>query len=246
MTRLSAILRSRIFAITTTVFVAFLAFILALLHWGGYLLVRNDTLPPHADGAVVLQGSMISEDARILGAIVLLQQGTVDTVLLSIPQTGYWGQSPPQMARTYLERTYGAQIAERFEFCLTSPTVNSTEDEAAALMPCIEGHHWRSIIVVTSNFHSRRAGMIWQRVWRHARSPVRLWIDAAPDPQFQPNGWWRRRLYAKIWFLESTKLLWNLTSFLRNKHPSDVQDLAHSKTLSHRNFRHHQDVYKTL
>ena len=221
------ILRSRAFVIAGAAFVVCVLIIVALLGWGGYLLVRNDRLPPHADGAIVLQGSMISEDARTAGAIVLLQRGTVDRVLLSIPKTGYWGQSMPDLIRAYLEKTYGVQVSTHFEFCLTGPEVDSTEQEAQAIAPCIEAHHWRSVIVVTSNFHSRRAGMIWQRLWRHAATPIRIWIDGVPDPLFQPRGWWRTRLYAKTWFFESTKLLWALASVMRNKRPAYVQDSAH-------------------
>jgi hypothetical protein len=29
-----------------------------------------------------------------------------------------------------------------------------------------------------------------------------------PDPEFQARGWWRTRLYAKTWFMESLKLIW--------------------------------------
>jgi uncharacterized SAM-binding protein YcdF (DUF218 family) len=187
-------------------FLALVFIVLATLHWGGHLLVRSDTLPSHADGAIVLQGSLVSEDARIAGAVRLLRQNVVDKILLSIPETGYWGQSLPGLARAYLEKRYGNEIADRFEFCETGPSVDSTEQEARAIMPCIQKRQWRSIVVVTSNFHSRRAGMIWRRTWKQAKSHIEIRVDAVADPSFSPNGWWRHRLYAKTWFFESIKL----------------------------------------
>jgi uncharacterized SAM-binding protein YcdF (DUF218 family) len=128
---------------------------------------------------------------------------------LSIPETGYWGQSLPSLARAYLQKQYGKEIADRFEFCETGPSVDSTEQEAQAIMPCIRKRQWQSIVVVTSNFHSRRAGMIWRRTWKQAKSRIEIRVDGVADPSFSPNGWWRHRLYAKTWFLESIKLAWN-------------------------------------
>lgn len=184
--------------------------VLATLRWGGYLLITSDTLPSHADGAVILQASLPSENARIAGAVNLLQQGVVSEVLLSIQREGYWGLSFPDLARAHLEKEYGKEIAGRFGFCVTGPEVNSTEEEALAIMPCIEAHRWHSLIVVTSNFHSRRANMIWQRTWKRVHPSVSIRVDGVPDPAFQPNGWWRHRAYAKAWFFESIKLLWSL------------------------------------
>jgi uncharacterized SAM-binding protein YcdF (DUF218 family) len=188
------------------VFLVLVFITLATLHWGGYVLVTTDTLPSHADGAIVLQGSMVSEDARMAGAVRLLQQNVVDKILLSLPETSYWGQSLPNLARAYLQKRYGNEVADRFEFCETGPGVDSTEQEARAIMPCIQERRWQSIVVVTSNFHSRRAGMIWRRTWRQTKSHIQIRVDGVADPSFSPDGWWRRRLYAKTWFFESIKL----------------------------------------
>ncbi|HEV2304704.1 MAG TPA: YdcF family protein [Candidatus Acidoferrales bacterium] len=195
--------------LTAAVLLMFVLGILATLHWGGYLLISNDVLPSHADGAIILQASVISEEARIAGAVRLLQRGVVDHIILSIPKTGYWDLSFPSLARTYLEKHYGHDIASQFQFCETV-NVDSTEQEAMAMMPCVQQRHWRSLIVVTSNFHSRRAGLIWRRTWKHVQPPVQMWVDGVDDPSFQPASWWRHRRYAKTWFFESSKLLWAL------------------------------------
>lgn len=187
--------------------IALLAILLPLLRWGGYLLVASNSLPAHAQGAVVLQGSILGEMARVAGAALLLREGTVDQVLLSVPQESYWGQSVPDAARGYLDKHYGSEIADRFVFCETGPDVDSTQQEAEALIACIRQRGWRSIVVVTSNYHTRRAGWIWRKALRSVQPPVSLGIDGVPDPEFQPQGWWRNRLYAKTWFYEFTKLL---------------------------------------
>lgn len=187
--------------------VAVLAGLLPLLRWGGYLLVAGNSVPVHAQGAVVLQGSVVGEIARVAGAVRLVRQGTVSQVLLSVPREGYWGQSVPDAARGYLERNYGSEIADRFVFCETGPDVDSTQQEAEALIRCIHQRGWTSIVVVTSNYHTRRADWIWRNLLRGTQPPVSLGMDGVPDPEFQPQDWWRNRLYAKTWFYEFIKLV---------------------------------------
>jgi uncharacterized SAM-binding protein YcdF (DUF218 family) len=187
--------------------IAVLAVLLPLLRWGGYLLVASNSLPERAEAAVVLQGSVLGEIARVAGAVRLWRQGTVSQVLLSVPEESYWGQSVPDAARSYLEKTYGSDVASHFVFCETGPDVNSTQGEAEALIACIHQRGWQSVVVVTSNYHTRRAGWIWRKAARDAQPPVTVGIDGVPDPEFQPQEWWRSRLYAKTWFYEFTKLV---------------------------------------
>jgi uncharacterized SAM-binding protein YcdF (DUF218 family) len=116
----------------------------------------------------------------------------------------------PPIAHAYLERNYGADLAGKVDFCIVGPGVDSTEQEAVALDKCIREHAWKSIIVVTSNYHSRRAGIIWRKTIEKLDPSVRLWINEVSDPEFQQRGWWHVRLYAKTWFFEFTKLIWTI------------------------------------
>ena len=135
-----------------------------------------------------------------------MQQGIADRVLLSLPKESYWGQSIPPVARGYLERTYGNDLAARVDFCETGEDVNSTVQEAQVLLPCIQQHHWHSVVIVTSNYHTRRARMIWRRMIGKQYPGIRVWIDGVEDPDFQ-QPWWRSRRSAKIWLMESSKLV---------------------------------------
>jgi len=143
---------------------------------------------------------------RIAGAMDLSRQGIADRVLLSVPKESYWGQSLPPVARAYLERNYGGELAARVDFCETDADVNSTEQEAQALSACIREHHWQSIAIVTSNYHTRRAKMLWRRIARHDPN-LHLWFRGVTDPEFQ-QPWWRHRQSAKIWVMECSKLAW--------------------------------------
>jgi uncharacterized SAM-binding protein YcdF (DUF218 family) len=180
---------------------------LGLLRWGGYLPVASDPLPPRADAAVVLQGSVLGEIARVAGAAQLLRDGVDGQALLSVPKLSYWGESVPDAARAYIERRYGSAISNQVVFCETGPEVDSTQQEAEALRACIHEHGWREIVVVTSDYHTRRAGRIWRSVLKGMQPPVKMSVYGVDDPEFQARGWWHKRLWAKTWFYEVTKLI---------------------------------------
>lgn len=179
-----------------------------VLLWGGDLLISSDPEPQHVEAAIVLQGSIAAEKVRIAGAINLLQRGIADRALLSVPRESYWGQSIPAAARSYLERTYGRDLAGRVDFCETGEDVDSTAQEAQALLPCIEEHHWSSVVIVTSEYHTRRARMLWKRM-NHSNPKIHIWVEGVADPEFQ-QPWWRRRQSTKIWFMETSKLVWSV------------------------------------
>lgn len=65
-----------------------------------------------------------------------------------------------------------------------------TQEESQALRAVVVAHGWKHVVVVTSNYHTRRARYIFRRVF-----PERVTVDiaAARDPDFDPVNWWQRR-----------------------------------------------------
>lgn len=186
-----------------------LAFVLAavgLLLWGRHLLVATDLRPSHADAVVALQGSIAAEKARIAGTMELLQRDMAGRALLSVPKESYWGQSIPPVARAYLERTFGP-LAARVDFCEIGAGVNSTAEEAEAIMTCVQQHGWHTIVIMTSDYHTRRAGILWRRMVRRRDRAISVSIESVADPDFQ-QPWWRHRQSAKIFLSELLKLAW--------------------------------------
>ena len=178
------------------------------LRWGGYLLIARDSMPEQVDAAVVLQGSIASEDARTAAAMELLQRGAANRIVISVPRESYWGEEPTLIARPYLEKKYGAELAARVDFCSTEPDVTSPEQEAEALSPCIQEHGWKSVALLTSNYQSRRVAVVWRKTLPKDDSSVFVSVEGVPDAAYQPRGWWRQRLYAETWLRESAKLAW--------------------------------------
>ncbi|HEV2419716.1 MAG TPA: YdcF family protein [Terriglobia bacterium] len=177
-----------------------------VLRFGGELLVRSGPLPAHADVAVALNGSIAGVLARTSEAVRLLKSGIVDNVIVSIPPKGYWGESIPAEANDYFTKHFGPAVAARIFYCVSS--ADSTIEEAYAIEECLKARGWTSVVIVTSNYHSRRAGRIWRAELAKAKSSVKLHVDGVADGVFEPRGWWRKRVYAKTWLLETSKLVW--------------------------------------
>lgn len=66
----------------------------------------------------------------------------------------------------------------------------STREEAESLASLAAQKKWRSVIVVTSNFHTRRARYIFTHVFP---AEIRVGIASAHDGDFDPSNWWTKR-----------------------------------------------------
>jgi uncharacterized SAM-binding protein YcdF (DUF218 family) len=178
----------------------------ALFGWGGDLIVAPDALPPHADVLVVLTGSLRGEQFRREAALRLFGEGRADQLVLSAPQVMYMGEWVPDLMRRYLERVYGVEVARRVVLC--PHNADSTREEAQALRRCLEARGWRSIVVITSNYHTRRARHVWRRAFQDVSPPARIFVYGVSDGDFEPRDWWHHRRYAKTFLGETTKLVW--------------------------------------
>jgi uncharacterized SAM-binding protein YcdF (DUF218 family) len=184
--------------------VLLLGVIALTLRYGGDALIADDPLPAHAQVAVMLDGPTEGVIARRNLALSLLQQGRVDHVMFAVGRVWLWGEWLPDMVRTYVERTYGADIARRTVAC--EMNTDSTVEEAEASRGCLLERGWTSVIVVTSQYHTRRARRIWKK---HVGAPFTISVFGVGDPDYDPRNWWRNRHQAKTWLLEVSKSMWN-------------------------------------
>lgn len=171
---------------------------------GNFLIVRDELRP--CDAIVVLSGSLPD---RILEAVDLYQAGLAPRVVLT--------QETPLPGLLEL-RARGGTMLERHEQNLdiarqlgvpatalsvvTTPAW-STVTEAEALVAYFREQGIRSIVLVTSKAHARRAGLTFRDLTRGS-----LQVLMAPsryDP-FSPAEWWRRRPWARRVCIEYLKL----------------------------------------
>lgn len=80
----------------------------------------------------------------------------------------------------------------------------NTREEGQALAKFLSGHGWKRIIVITSNYHTRRARYILERVLPPG---TELRMLSANDTDYDPDNWWRTRRGTKIFFHESVGMI---------------------------------------
>ena len=81
---------------------------------------------------------------------------------------------------------------------------DSTDEETRYVARCFGNDQISSVLLVTSDFHTRRALSIFKR-----RLPKYRWsIATSRDDSVFNQNWWQRREWAKTTFMEWTKLIW--------------------------------------
>ncbi|MBV9760645.1 MAG: YdcF family protein [Acidobacteriaceae bacterium] len=158
----------------------------------GSALEENDG-PRKAEVIVVLGGD--DSGNRILKAAELARAGYAPYVLVSGPKSllGHESDSTIEYARR-----------QGFPNSLFEPLPNdsdSTRSEATLIGAYLRARGIRKILLVTSNFHTRRAaGLV-----RHENPGLQVDVVPAPDPYFTPGGWWKSRNGQKTFLIEWMK-----------------------------------------
>jgi len=159
---------------------------------GSYLI--RDEGPRRADAALVLAGD--SYGHRIVSAAELARQGYVPKVYVSGP-SGMYGKYECDLAIPF---AVAKGYRESF-FVHAENNARSTKEEAAAVIPMLRRDGMKTVLLVTSNYHTRRA---W-KTFQGAAPDLTFIAVAAPDEFFRPDNWWRIRDARKIFLFEWEK-----------------------------------------
>ena len=181
------------------VFAAALAYVFhnAVLGAVGSYLIREQA-PEKADIAIVLAGD--GSGHRLLKAAELVRQGYAPQVLVSGP-AGNYGFHECEIAIPFAVKAgYPESMFRHMEH-----NGHSTRDEAHTAAAVLRQSGVHTALLVTSEYHTRRAG----NVFREASPDISYIVVGAPDVSFTANGWWRDREARKIVLLEWTKTVTN-------------------------------------
>ena len=74
-------------------------------------------------------------------------------------------------------------------------SAENTREEAVEAARLIRMRGWKRVLVVTSNYHARRARFIFERV---LPANVTLRVSGARDSEFDPSNWWQTRQGQKL------------------------------------------------
>jgi uncharacterized SAM-binding protein YcdF (DUF218 family) len=160
----------------------------------GSSLVKNDP-PEKADAIVALAGD--DDGYRILTAGQLVRDGWAPYALIS--GTPYLLSNHAEMAIEFAAaHGYPRAYFRPFE----RPMV-ATRDETKDIAQLLKQQSVHKILLVTSNYHTRRATFLMHR----AAPSLQIRTVAAPDKYFTPDGWWKNRGGQRTLLLEWSKTL---------------------------------------
>lgn len=145
--------------------VAFTPLAAALTHG----LVRRDPLPARADAVMVLSGSVTADGLlggealdRLLTALALLRDGRADTLIVTEPHP----RANRAITAAADQRRLMA-LLPRSPYVLAVDGVTSTRTEAVGASRLAPPSAVRTLVLVTSPLHTRRAGAVFERVGYH-------------------------------------------------------------------------------
>ena len=191
--------------ITTLVALLFLALLCAgiylarhsLLRFAGGKLVVEDPLEK-SDAIIVLSDDNFYAD-RVTRAAELYRQGLGPVVVASGVRLRPYAGISELMAHDLIERGVPKEHILGFP-----QDADDTREEALALKALVAQKNWKSVIIVTSNYHTRRARFIFGTVFP---SEVRVEIASARDADFDPANWYEHRRALKRFAHEVSGLL---------------------------------------
>ena len=172
-----------------------LLFVLALASQAASFLIVDD--PQKSDAIVVLAGDTGARPAR---ALELLRQQIAPRMFLDAETHDQIYNQP----LTAIARNYINSLPDASKIAVCPVDGLSTDAETADVRRCIEPLGIHRVLLVTSDFHTRRALSIFRR-----RLPqYQFSVAAAYDPTHFGKAWWTHREWAKVTFDEWIRLIW--------------------------------------
>lgn len=214
--RQSARMRGGIFfKLIFLMFLAAVVFVLYLLRAplltaAGNFWIVNDPLVP-ASAIIVLSDDDVAGD-RAIRAAELYHDHYAATVVASGRMLRSYASVSDLMDHDLKDHGVPSSAITIFHH-----NAQNTLDEAKALRMLVGENHWDRIIVVTSNYHTRRARYIFRRVFP---SNVAVEVEAAKDVTYDPDSWWQSREGLKLFFHELGGMLVAFWEVRRTANPS--------------------------
>ncbi len=153
--------------------------------------------PEPSDAIVVLAGETDRRPAR---ALRLMEQGYARRELLDVPATArIYEFTQLELAQKYIQ---DLPPGKSIGICVIKGM--STRDESRDVEKCLAGEDGTRVLIVTSEFHTRRALSIFRR-----QLPGKTFsVAAARDSSQFGTKWWTQRQWAKTCVEEWLRFFW--------------------------------------
>jgi len=161
---------------------------------GSFLIVDA---PRRSDAILVLAGET---DRRPQRALELLSQGYGRRVVLDVPTNAkLYEFTQIELAQNYIE-----DLPQPAPVSICPINGLSTKEESREAEKCLQREGAKSVLIVTSDFHTRRALGVFRREF-----PEREYsVAAARNDEGFGSRWWTHRQWAKTFVDEWLRLIW--------------------------------------
>jgi len=191
--------------ITTFVALVFLALLCVAIYLARHPLMRfaagelivEDPLQK-SDAIIVLSDDNFYADRATRAAELYRQDLAPSVVASGIRLRPYAGISE-LMLHDLIERGVPKE-----HIVLFPQNADDTREEATALSQLLAERKWKSVIIVTSNYHTRRARFIFRKIFSE---DIRVEVASARDANFDPSNWYEHRRAVKRFVHEVVGLI---------------------------------------
>jgi len=178
-----------------------------LLRYMASMIIISDSEPKKADAIILLAGG---EPGRAWGAADLYQEKVASYVVVT---------TEPLLSDAKELRQAGIEIATGFDnnirilrglgvpqerIIRVEPDVEDTLDELVRVRELAAGKHWNSLVIVTSNYHTRRTRLTAKYIFG---PPWEITVVGSKHGEFDPGRWWRTRRDSRTFLIEFEKLV---------------------------------------
>ena len=162
-----------------------------LLRVAGETLIVDEA--PQPSDAIVVLGNDNYLGERAARAAELYRDRWAPRVIASGAQIRPYASIADLIRRDLVERGVPADAVVHF-----SNFGGNTRGEAYAVRRLMRERGWKRLIVVTSNYHTRRTRYIYRRVL----PPEDVRVVSAFDSTYDPRSWWQSRTGLTLFFRE--------------------------------------------
>jgi uncharacterized SAM-binding protein YcdF (DUF218 family) len=174
-----------------------------LLRFAGEFWIVDDA-PEASDVIIVLSGDNY-DAVRAARAAALFRAGLAPHVVATGRALRSYASTTELMKRDLVD--HGVPAAAIIPL---THHADDTREEAEAVSEFVASHKWEKILLVTSNYHTRRSEYIYERTLPPG---TQLRVISAPDMEYDPQSWWRTREGLKLFFHEAggyVAALWDM------------------------------------
>ena len=173
--------------------------------------------PEKADAIVALNGR---DTERSLAAVDLFEKGYANLIVLS---KGFEPAGDEELRKRmnndfknrkiFFQWAIEGMGVPKESFKLIGDGIRSTYGEARVTKQFLRENGYKSILLVTSKWHSKRAYLTFQAALNKKDNGIRITIIPSKYDTFDPEAWWKNEEDAVAVFREYVRLIYYVLAF---------------------------------